>query len=106
MGLALSQSGGFGEVDPEALPPALVAPRGVGRAMAELALHESLLDIRSRREAGPQRVPAKGKPPLPFRQVTPDPCRMGCALHQTRHVPVGQTNRGWGRPVPSALAVR
>src|SRR4028119_313648 len=71
--LLLSQSGGFGEVDPEALPPTLVAPRGVGRAMAELALHESLLDIRGRREAGSQRVPAKGKPPLPLRQVTPDP---------------------------------
>ena len=78
----LSQSGGFGEVDPEALPPAFVAPCGVGRAMAELALHESLLDVRSRREAGPQRVPAKGNRPradaaeryrfVPIAQVRPE----------------------------------
>ena len=58
--------------------------------MAELALHERLLDISGRRKTGPQRVPTKCQPPLPLTEVASDPGGQGRALHQARHVLVGQ----------------
>ena len=48
-----SQPGRLGQVDPEPLPPPLIAARHLRRGVAELALHERLLDVRRRGETGP-----------------------------------------------------
>lgn len=55
-GQGRSQSGRFGEVDPEAVPPALVFAGHFRRGMTELLLHIAFFNLGGRGEASAQRV--------------------------------------------------
>ena len=59
-----SKAGSRGEIDAEAISPALIAARHFGRGMAELLLHIAFIDLCRRGQACAQRMP--GEFPLPF----------------------------------------
>ena len=61
----------FGEVDSEPVAAALVAPRHLGRNVAELLLHVTLIDLGGRREPGAERMAGEECAAVAFAKVSP-----------------------------------
>jgi hypothetical protein len=82
--------GGFGEIDAEAIAPALIAAGHFGAGVAELFLHVALIDFGGAGETGPQGMACEFLRPFGFRQAGADAGGERRALDQPGDVPVGQ----------------
>jgi Replication protein C C-terminal region len=85
-----SQARRLGQIDPEPIAAALVAPGHFGRDVAELLLHVALVDLGRGGEAGAQRMPGELSFALAFGQIAAHAGGERGAFDQSGNVFVGQ----------------
>ena len=81
----------LGEIDPEAVAAALVAPGHFRRRVAEVLLDVAFVNLGRRRQAGAQRVAGKLLLPVAFGQIAANACGDRQALDEARDVAVVET---------------
>ena len=85
------QPRGFGEIDPEPVAAALVAPGHLRRGVAELFLHAAFVDLGGGGEAGAQRMAGEFPRPFALGQVAAHTRRHGGLFHEAGDVLVRET---------------